>query len=876
MKAVYFGFILILIILILIPAIFSIYGDFLWFSSLGYESVFLTILYGKAGLGFLSGLVFLIFIVINIKLASRHADKKKKFSDGPFLWAAAFFALLVGLSFSNWEVVLKFLNPTSFGMADPVFGLDIGFYVFTLPFYNYIFSYAITALILTIILVTASYLYFSWNIRRIELEEDEIKRVNVSFSKFKDYATPHLSILVGLFLLTLSFDFVLLQYGLLFSGGTFFGAGYTDVNITLHVLTVLMVISAIIGLFFLANYRLKKWRMLTEGVAVFIVIVFIGFLASGAVQIFQVAPDEFNFEKPFIEKNIQFTLDAYKIDNIEEKEFPVSYKLDMNDIANNRETIDNIRLWDFRPLITTFKQLQLFRTYYDFIDVDIDRYDVNGSLKQVMISTREMNTRSLPSNARTWVNEHLVYTHGYGIVMNPVVGLTKEGLPEFYVKDIPPQSDIISLDRPEIYFGDGDYDYIVVKTTTDELDYPSGDKNIFTTYSGTDGVDLNSMSRLVYALKFGSIELLVSSSIKPESKILFNRNVEDRIRNIAPFLQYDFDPYIVAVDDKLYWIIDAYTTSDMYPYSEPVFSDFGYFNYIRNSVKVVVDAYNGDVKYYVIDKEDPVIQTYIKIFPDLFADFSDMPDEMKNHIRYPEDLFTIQKELYSTFHMKDPRVFYNKEDVWVTPFEILRGGKQEMIPYYVVMRLPGDTKEEFIMMIPFTPRGKDNMIGWMAAKSDPENYGDLVVFRFSKQELIYGPLQIEARIDQDTEISQSITLWSQAGSDVFRGNTLVIPIEDSILYVEPLFLQATEQGSVPELKRVIVAHGNQLTMQETLDKSLEVLFGRVVEKPGEEPETDAEKLEKIKDLYNKAQSALKKGDLASYQNYIDQIGELVI
>jgi len=462
--------------------------------------------------------------------------------------------------------------------------------------------------------------------------------------------------------------------------------------------------------------------------------------------------------------------------------------------------------------------------------------------------------------------------------MNPVSTITPEGLPYFFVKDIPPKSIInLNISRPEIYYGELENNYIVIKTTTKEFDYPSGNENVYTEYEGAAGIDLDSFKRVVYAIKFSSTELFFSGSITPDSRLLINRNIIERVNAIAPFLLFDNDPYIVAADEKLYWMLDAYSASDKYSYSQPI---FGGLNYIRNSVKIVIDAYSGEVTYYVIDK-DPVINTYMKIFPELFKDFSEMPEDLKSHIRYPEGLFTIQKEIYSTFHMKDSRVFYNKEDVWVTPFEILRGSKQKMIPYYMIMKLPGEAKEEFILMIPFTPRDKDNLIGWMAAKSDPEEYGKIIVFTFSKQELQFGPLQIEARIDQDTEISQLITLWSQSGSDVFRGNTLVIPIENSILYVEPLFLQATEQGTIPELKRVIVAHGNKIAMQPTLEEALSEIFGASIaaptgpEQPETGPVTDVEKLAQIKELYDNAQAALKAGNLALYADYMDQIGEIL-
>ena len=787
-----------LALLVLIPITANIYADLFWFMSLGYESVFLKTLGTSIGLGLLTGISFFVFAFINIRTAKRRSVKKEKATHGMdrfFLALSLLFALIVGLGFSDWEIVLKFLNRTGFGVSDPVFGLDIGFYFFSLPFYGFLLSFVFVTLVLTVLLTLGAYLLYSHPVKRMETDEEgfSIPAYSFNLSEIRRRFAPHLSVLLSLLFFAAGIFFMLARYMLLFSEtGAVYGAGFTDLNVSLLVVTLLSIVSFMLGVLFMLNLKIRRMRLPLEGVAILGVIAALGFVAAGVTQAFVVSPNEFNLEKIYIERNIQNTLEAYNLNNIEESIFPVYYNLTKADIERNRGTIDNIRLWDWRPLTKTYNQLQLFRTYYSFGDVDIDRYMLDGRYKQVMVSSREMNTDNLQPEAKTWVNEHLVYTHGYGIVMNPVDKVSKEGLPEFYVKDIPPRSDFITLERPEIYYGHATRDYVIVRTTTEEFDYPSGEQNFYTTYQGKGGVSLSGLKKLVYALKFGSVELLVSGSITPESRILFYRRIEDRVSRVAPFLRYDHDPYIVASEGRLYWMIDAYTVSDMYPYSEPVYlAGFGTFNYIRNSVKVVVDAYNGDVKYYVIDQKDPLIRTYRKMFPDLFVDFSEMPEDLQRHVRYPEDLFSIQAALYSLYHMKDPRVFYNKEDVWVIPEEIYRGNRQRMIPYFVIMKLPDQEKEEFILMIPFTPKGKDNLIAWMAAKCDFPNYGEVVVFQFSKQELIYGPLQIEARIDQDTEISQDFTLWSQAGSDVIRGNTLVIPIENSIIYVAVSYTHLT-------------------------------------------------------------------------------------
>ncbi len=890
-------------VIILLLAVFSIllsiYGDLFWFESLGYSQVFLTMLFTSLGLGFLLALGFLAFSLGNFLVAKRFSlgkEKGKRSEVTIFIVVLALiFALAIGMGFAgNWETLLKFANHVPFGVQDPVFGLDLGFFVFALPFYQFLFSFFLATMILTIILTVIAYLSLSSRIRMEEEEREgseewgfflgrgKRKSYRMRLSIAREKLISHVSFLIGLLLLLFSFGFGLNQYGLLLSKyGAVYGAGYTDLNVFLPLYVILSALSLIIGLLFLVNVKVRAWRVIKAGIVLFMLVSAMGFLTGGIYQALIVSPNEFNLEEPYIERSIESTLAAYNLQAAEERIFPVSYGLTTEDIRENNATISNIRLWDWRPLQQTYNQLQLFRTYYSFPDIDIDRYSINGAYKQVMVSPREMNVENLPGQAMTWVNRHLFYTHGYGVVMNPVDRVSKDGLPEFYIKDIPPRSPYLSLERPEIYYGQETSDYIVVKTTTNELDYPLGEQNTYTAYEGSGGVELSDLfRRLAYAVKFRSIELLVSGSIQPDSRILFNRNVDERVDKIAPFLLYDPDPYIVVSGGRLYWMIDAYTSTDAYPYSEPIISGRSRLNYIRNSVKVVVDAYNGDVSYYIIDSQDPLIKAYSKIFPNLFHEFSEMPEDLKNHIRYPEGLFRIQAEVYSYYHMNDPQVFYNKEDAWVVPDEIYRGGRQQMIPYYMIMRLPGEEREEFILMLPFTPKGKENMIGWMAARSDFPEYGKLLVYQFSKQELTYGPMQIEARIDQDAEISQLITLWSQSGSQVIRGNTLVIPIEDSILYIEPLYLEATEKGTLPQLKRVIAVYGDRISMKETLQEALADIFGAAPQpapgpSPAPGPGTPEETLEQIRDLYQNAQEALKAGDLKGYAGYMEQIGELL-
>ncbi len=873
----------IIVIVILAYTILNIYADFLWFNSLGYSSVFWTSFTAQISLALITGFVFLVVSYLSLKymrnkvLTVRKGANKKKINDPIPLFKIGMIVLIliasyvVGSYFGGvgWDVVLKNSAGNTFGIADPVFGNDISFYVFTLPFYNLILTYILSLVGFSMFLIIATYLvYFKlFGVDRFGLNglKPLWKRIY-----------PH----IGLIFILAAIFIYLSRFDLLFSDNeVLFGAGYTDLNVRLPLTMIMSVVSALIGISLFASI-FKQTKIPAYLFGLLILISIIGMVASVATESLVVKPNQFDMEKPFIERTIEFTRKAYNLDSIEERPFTVGNTLEIEDIENNKETIENIRLWDWRPLKKTFNQLQLFRTYYDFPDVDIDRYKINGMYKQVMISPRELDTNQLPSSADTWVNRHLVYTHGYGVVMNPVDKITERGLPEFYIKDIPPESPYFQLTRPEIYYGSKSNDFVIVNGNTEELDYPKGDQNIYTRYQGTGGVSISdALAKLAFAVKFGSIELLLSGSLTENSRIMMNRDIWYRVRLLAPFLAYDSDPYIVIDEGRLFWIYDAYTTTTRYPYSEPVWVDYN-TNYIRNSVKVVIDAYNGDTTFYVVD-EDPIIKTYSNIFPSLFKDISQMPSGIKQHIRYPDDLLLTQAWSYAKYHMKDPRVFYNKEDQWRVPNEKYRGFDQQMMPYFVIMRLPGETEEKFITILPFVPVGKENMIGWLVANSDGDDYGKLAIYQFSKQTLVYGPMQIESRIDQDTEISQSITLWDQAGSEVIRGNLLVIPIEDSILYIEPLYLQASSASSVPELKRVIVTFGDDIEMAETLDKALEKLFGKSTAQPAVNgtatgtpiSTTQEELITEANRHYQNALDAQRAGDWATYGDEIRKLGE---
>jgi len=696
----------------------------------------------------------------------------------------------------------------------------------------------------------------------------------------------HLAILGSFVFILLAIRHYLARFSIMFSEkGIVVGAGYTDVVAFLPIMKFLMILAVIIAvlfyiwIFFISGRKkLKKRHILLYAVILYIIVLFIGPTVIPAVmQSLKVSPNEINLEKPYIENNIEFTKLAYGLSEVEEKDFNVEQTITPETLEEASETIDNVRILDWRPLTQTYKQTQEIRLYYDLSGIDIDRYNINDKYTQVMLAPREMNQRQIVENAKTWVNLHMVYTHGFGVVMSPVNSVTKEGLPDYFIQDIPPVANVdeenLIIENPRIYYGEKDNTFVLVNTNTKEFDFPKGNTNEYIQYDGKGGVQLDSFTKkLLLALKFLDIKILLSSDITKDSRIMFSRNIQDRISKITPFIMLDEDPYLVISKGRLYWIQDAYTISNNFPYSEK----FGRINYIRNSVKVVVDAYEGDVTYYVVDPEDPLIQTYAKIFPKQFKSFDLMPEDLKEHIRYPVDLFKVQSAIYSTYHMEDSTVFYNKEDAWQIPSEIYGTGQQMKVePYYIIIKLPEEEKEEFVLMTSFTPIRKDNMIAWMAARSDGENYGKLLLYKFPKEKLIYGPLQTEAKFDQDSEISQQLTLWSQQGSRVTRGNLLVIPIKDSLLYIEPLYIQA-EQGQLPQLKRVLVSDGERVVMEETLEIALNVLFGKAktIIEVGEEEKTSEELIADAQSYYDAILESMGKDWTAFGENF-DKLGEVL-
>ena len=858
------------------------YSEWLWFDSLGYGSVFTTILRTKVLVFFLTAIIFCAFFLGNILLAIRFAPKRevgfwpwsavhqvRQLSKWIVIVGTVLITLIFGLiAQGSWQVLLRYFNAQPFGITDPVFHKEVSFYVFSLPFLHLLHGWLVAAVIVTLIAVAGVYA-ISYLTQRLRFD-------------FAKSVVAHISSLAIALLGLFAWGYWLGIWELVFSErGVVFGASYADMHAKLPAQWILFgVVIVCIGLFVVFVVR-RNPRWILYGVGGWIAAaIVVGAIFPALVQRFQVQPNELVRETQYIEYNIQFTREAFALNRVEEKPFPAEDTPRPQDIADNESTINNIRLWDHRPLKDTYNQIQSFRPYYDFNDVDVDRYVIDGDYRQVMLSGRELSVAKLAGEAQTWVNRQLQFTHGYGLALSPVNEISAQGLPILLIKDIPPVGDF-EVDRPEIYFGEKTSDYVIVKSNTQEFDYPKGDENVYGSYQGDSGVSLRGfIRRLVYAWQLGDFNILISGEITADSHILYYRDIRERVSHLAPFLRLDSDPYLVVMDGRLFWIQDAYTITDRYPYSEPLVTGL---NYIRNSVKVVIDAYDGTTTFYVTDPEDALIRTYQTIFPSLFVSAEQMPEYLRAHWRYPEDMFNIQALVYQTYHMQDARVFYNKEDPWAIPREVYADREQAMEPYYVIMRLPEEPKEEFLLMLPFTPVNKNNTIGWLAARCDGENYGKMLAYFFPKDRLVYGPSQVENRIGQDTDITEQLALWGRGGSRVIRGNLLLIPLGKSILFVEPVLLQA-DVGGLPELKRVIVAAGDEIAMEQTLEASIAAIFGaeplptvpEVEQPPPEEPEAPvvadiADLVEEAQQHYDKAQEYLKAGDWAGFGRELEAL-----
>ena len=837
-------FFLIISILIL-NYIRMIYTDYLWYEQLGFQSILLKEVFTKLILIFSGWFIASSFLGINIYFANKISNGPieydvdgsilnlyKKITFWVYLVIILLFGLIAGLILSgSWLEILMFFNFQEFNELDPVFDRDISFYVFQLPVFHIIQGWVLTISILSLIITGAVYLINSV-IRGVKFEMNSSNWVQIS-------------LILAFIMFILSIGNFLSRWDIpLTEGGLVDGALYTDINIKKTGLLVLSIVGIIISCILLANIYIKNNKIVFGSIiSWFVLLTIVTILLPMSIQRFVVRPAEYVKEAEYISRNIEFTKKAFGLNNIENIFLPIDDNtISQQTIAENSETINNIRLWDHKPLLSVYKQIQLIRPYYDFIDADVDRYEINSKSSQVLLSPREVAPEKLTEDARTWINQKLVYTHGIGFAMSPVTDFTLEGRPEFYAKDIPNNGLIPVKDHsnknseeefvvsnPRIYYGENDYPYSIVNTKTKELDYQTDEGDLFrVNYWGSGGVVLDStFKKLLYALEFRDLNILISGEITNKSLIQYRRSLKERISQIVPFLTLDADPYIVADKENLIWIQDAYTSSDKYPYSqyETYFEDDS-INYIRNSVKVTVNAFEGDVNFYLWDEQDPIVLTYQKVFPDLFTSKSDISNHMKKHTRYPQDLFTLQAKIYSKYHMENTQNFYNDEDLWEFSKEKF-GNKddlKEVAPYYVIMKLPGQDSTEFVQLIPYTPNQRKNLIGWLAARSDGENFGKLLSFSFPKDRQIDGTEQVEARIDNDQDISAWFSLRCVEGSSCIRGNLLVVPLGGSILYAEPIYIQA-EGVDFPELKKVILASGEKVVMEDSLELALEALLG---------------------------------------------------
>lgn len=877
-------------LVLLLPGLLSLihlYTDWLFFVETGFSSVFSTILGTKIGVGVGGGAVMLACVLVNLIIVFRarfpvtgfalhgeniyqlRMNELQRLSKPLAIAGAALLAFFAGQwAALHWQTFLLFANGLAAGVRDPVMDKDLGFYLFQLPLLEVVKSFAGFVLMSSAVLVGAAY-YVRGGITLSE------RGVSVSRQ-----VKTHLAVLAGLFLLVVGFGFYLDTFRLLLSGeGTVHGAGYADVNARIPMLRVLAVMTPLAALVLVFGVWKGRLRMAVAGPAAVALLYGAGIsLYPALLQKFKVAPNELALETPYLANNIKFTRFGYDLDSVETVPFDVKYNLSAADIESNDATIRNIRLWDHAPLLRTYSQLQQIRTYYKFFDVDNDRYTVNGRYTQVMLSPRELSYNDLPS--KSWINERLIFTHGNGLTFGPVSRISKEGLPEFFVKDIPAVSLAdIRVTRPEIYYGEMSNDYVIVRTKVPEFSYPTATGNINTTYAGKGGVSLDSLLRkILFSARFRTEKILLSSDITEKSRILYYRTVGDRVKAVAPFLRYDGDPYMVVSDDgRLKWIMDAYTFTDRLPYSKPL---QGGINYLRNSVKVVVDAYDGSLDFYLNDTDDVLVKVYGRAFPELFKPLSAMPEDLRRHIRYPHQFLRTQAAMYTAYHMTDPKVFYNKENLWEVPVV----GEQPMEPYYTVMKLPGEKEEEYILLLPFTPSKRDNLAAWLTARCDGANYGKLRAYTFPRDRLIYGPKQVDARINQDSYISQQLTLWNQRGSQVIRGSMLVIPIEKSLLYVQPLYLAAADKAGLPELRRVIVSYGDEVVMEENLELALQRIFGTrkprtaepAVSRPaGEEGAQSSPLAREAMAIFDKAVSLQRQGDWAGYGEELRKLREIL-
>lgn len=887
--------------------------DLQWFKELGYTEVFFKKIFTQ--IKFFIPSLLIIFAVFYIYMRSINAYSTKKsgvfISEGENKWRNKIFiivssvlSVIFSITFVTevWYDFLIYINKTSFGLADPIFGYDISFFIFVLPFLKKLYSFTLgIVIIFAVITFIFNAIIFLTPRKTKEDFDGGIDFRGVNRSTYKDIIKAggkQLFFLGGIFFLVLAAGFYLKMFDLLYSSrGMAFGGGHTDIHISLPFYYLYIGLSVIIGLSFMISGKGLNRRIVIFGPLALILVTLLSGIISVAVQNLIVTPNELAKEEKFLQHNIDYTNYAYGLHDVEVKQFSVAQDLVRKDIEENKITINNIPVNDYKPAKDIYNQIQGLKNYYYFYDMDIDRYMVNGEYRQVFISARELQSANIPKQeggATSWINRYLKYTHGYGIAMSPVNEVTPSGQPRLFIKDLPVISETdIKVERPQIYYGEITRDFAVVNTREKEFDYPSSTGNVETFYEGTGGIPLTFPNRIMLALTQGKMNFILSQDINSQSKVLLHREIIERVKKVAPFLAYDEDPYIVVSDGNLYWIVDAYTVSNKYPYSEPI-EENSNINYIRNSVKIIIDAYNGTVDFYIADDKDPQILTYAKIFKTLFKPISDMPTDLRTHLRYPQMLFDIQTDIYSKYHIRSAREFYNKSDVWDIGTQIYgpSGASSESMfveSSYLIMKLPDSDKEEFILMVPYTPQRKNNMISWFAVKNDGENYGQLKLYTFPSGKIVEGPMQVEGIISQDVAIGNAINLLQSGGnSQVIRGNMLIIPIEDSILYVEPIYLRASNASALPELKKVIVFYRNKVVMEDSLEQSLAKIFPlpqdeepvkpkppEISVTPPEEADTVVELIELANITFNEALEAQKDGNWALYGEKLNELSGIL-
>ncbi|GAA0117615.1 UPF0182 family protein [Clostridium senegalense] len=881
-----YSLIVIAIILAAIVSGISIIVDYQWFKEIGYLPI-----YFKQVVSILKLMIpifMIIFIAITLYYLSlrpnirkvkkvieiNRKDEKKKLNK--FLFINGIISLIISFifSFSYWYKILEFKDSTNFNIADPIFNKDISFFIFKLPLIRSLYNMGIILVVMLVIITFIIYISF--------VTKDKIKNKIVKNNIIKDFksgmttfAGKQLAVLTALIMIFLAIGYMVKGWDLVYSPrGTVFGTSYTDAKVSLKFYRAISIASLVCSVVVFLSVMRKKFKPIFMSVCLIAILIIGENIASIGVQGFVVQSNEKTLEKPYIEQNIKYTKLGFNIDDIEENNFDVNNNLMGKDIVESKDIIDNIKINSVKPALEFNNQFQYIRYYYGFKDMDIDRYNINNKYSQVFISARELDLDKLDENSNTWQNRHLAYTHGYGVTMSKVNSVTSEGQPDFVIGNIPIENKTdLKLDNPRIYFGESTNDYSIVNTKLGEIDYPMRGENITNNYDGNAGIRMNLINRLIFAIKYKNPKFLLSQDITKDSKILINRNITERAKKIAPFIKYDKDPYIVVEDGKLYWILDGYTVSNKFPFSQPIDG----INYIRNSVKVIIDAYDGTTNFYISDSSDPIAQTYSKIFPELFKSIDKVPSNLKSHFKYPEDLFNIQSRVLGKYHVKDAGIFYNGDDVWTISSnkEKINEEEKERDASYVIMRLPGEEKDEMVVLEYFNTKGRDNMVSMFGVRMDDENYGKMFLYKFPTGGTVYSPMLFQKKIHQDPEISKELSLWDTKGSEVQFGDTIIVPIKDSLLYVEPLYLRAAGEKSIPEMRNVIVGYSDKIVLAPSVDEALVQLFNYEDKGKDENNKSNLNKneLNEIKDIYNKAIESQKQGEWGKYGDYINDLGE---